>query len=171
MDYLKQFILPIEGLKNGFHSYNFRLDSQFFNHFELSPINNGVISVTVDLNKEDHIYSFCFNITGFVNVDCDRCLASIELPIFGEYNVVVKQKDEVSDDPDLIFISPEVHEYNIADLLYEFACVSLPISNLIDCDNMDNPPCNFELLKYYQNTVNNKEDNSTWDILKNLKTN
>ena len=65
-----------------------------------------------------------FTVNGTVNTVCDRCNDPIEVPIEGDYRIVYKFGEEVSDDENLIVLDPDAYELNIADQLYEFiVCV------------------------------------------------
>lgn len=96
-------------------------------------------------------------------------------PMFGRYSSTNNQfvlgyseKGEGDDiDPDLIVISEEAHEWNIAHLIYDYICLSIPFRKTIDCKKLSPSPCDQEILKKIQN-YGPSEDNSVWDVLKDF---
>ncbi len=148
MNALKQYTLPIQGLKNGIHRYKFDVDNAFFTHFEGSPIQNGRFDVAVELDKHDSFFELNFDFKGFASTECDRCTADIKLPFDGAHKLIVKRTNEdIDEDADIVFLSPDAHEFNIAQYVYEFICLSMPFNKTYDCDS-DNPkPCDLSILK------------------------
>ncbi|MEP7197015.1 MAG: hypothetical protein ABI851_10880 [Saprospiraceae bacterium] len=168
MDYLKQFSLPFKGMTDGSHEYRFELDSRFFDHFSESPIQKSQIDVLIQAEKQGSYLTVDFIISGLMMTGCDRCLAEINLPINGRYHFIIKKALGESEDPDLIFVNPDTTEWLIADLLYEFSCLSIPISKEIECSRLENPPCDFDVLNRIQKETEKAEDNSIWEDLKRL---
>ncbi|HMW37783.1 MAG TPA: DUF177 domain-containing protein [Saprospiraceae bacterium] len=168
MDYLKQFSIPFKGMLDGVHHYTFELDEDFFRRFPASPF--GPCNIQTDLNtdKQGSLMTVNINVTGSAMVNCDRCLAEISLPVAGSYQIIVKQATGTSDDPDLFLISPEENEWNIAELIYEYCCLSLPMSRTINCGEMNPAPCNREVLSKITEDKVNLEGNALWDELKKL---
>ena len=171
MDFLKQFAIPIKGLLDGYHQYEFLLDDEFFKHFEASPIERAHLVVKLNLDKQVELLVMGLNIKGYIPTACDRCLADIDLPIDKSYKVVVKRAEGISDDPVLVHLAPDAHELPIGELLYDYACLSVPLIKRFDCSGLAEPPCNQEVLKYIQKEEKTKEINPIWDELKKLKTN
>ena len=150
MNTLKEFSLPIKGLKNGFHSFNFQIDQSFFAHFEASPIQVGAFDVAVDLDKRDSFFELTFDFDGTMQTDCDRCTATINLPFGDTQYLTVKMSEDLKDEPeeaDIVFISPDAHEFNIAQYIYEFVCLAAPYHKIYDCENDDPRPCDLDILK------------------------
>ena len=147
MDTFKEFSLPIKGLKNGFHAFNYQIDQAFFERFEGSIIQNGSFDVTVEMDKRDSFFELTFDFDGSVQTACDRCTASIELPFGDTQKLVVKMSEEEHDeDSDIVFIHPDAHEFNIAQYVYEFICLAEPFNKVYDCENDEPKPCDFDVL-------------------------
>jgi uncharacterized metal-binding protein YceD (DUF177 family) len=84
--------------------------------------------------------------------------------------LVVKYGDaEGDEDDEVVFISRDTPEFNVAPYLYEFAVLALPITNTYDCESDPNPPCNRDVLKYLENEADEGKSNPLWDALKGLK--
>jgi len=163
---LKGFILPIKGLANDQYEWNFILGSDFFEDRENSPIKDAQLEVTVKLYRRATLLVFDFEIGGFVNCRCDRCTAKINLPVTGEYRLMVKMTwdEEISEQNDeIIYIDPDVPQLDLSDHLYEFACLSLPISKTYDCGEEDPQPCNLEVLEKLEDVQPDSENDTEMD--------
>ncbi|MBK7939656.1 MAG: DUF177 domain-containing protein [Lewinellaceae bacterium] len=98
----------------------------------------------------------------------------MDLPLNDNRELIVKYgeaEEEDDDDDEVVFIQREASEFNVAKYLYEFAVLALPITNIYDCQNDPNPPCNFDILKYLNSETDEQKPDSVWDALKDLKDN
>lgn len=164
------YSLPILGLKTGVHHYKFEIDGSFFALFEDSPVEAAQIQVDLQLDKRPDMLLLDFLLEGYVHAECDRCTANIKLPISDERQLIAKygeENDEESED-EVVFIQRDRSEFNVAKYIYEFIVLALPITNTYDCENDEEPPCNFEVLKYLKNDSNEDNPDSPWDALKGL---
>lgn len=168
MDFLKQFSIPFKGMLDGLHQYEFELDEAFFRYFKESPIEKAKIHTIILADKQGSLMTVELEIKGSMITDCDRCLSQINLPLDARFNLILKKAEGESDDPELYHIHPDASEWQIADLLYEYSCLSIPIIKEIDCSQMKNPPCNQEILKRIQNQETNLDVNPIWEDLKRL---
>lgn len=171
MDSLRQYIIPFRSLYNGLHSYHWDLDATFFKNFESSPLKEGNFEVAMELDKQDEISTVILNIKGKYPSVCDRCLADIEIPVVKVQQFYIKNGIEISEDPDLVYLAPEVSELKVAELLYDYVCLSLPLLQRIDCENLSNPPCNKDVLSRIQKEDEPQADLSVWEVLKNINKN
>lgn len=171
MNPLVPFVIPIRGLFPGQHDYTFDIDASFFKQFEHSPIQDGEVKVELILLKQSDMYVLEFNFEGTVKTDCDRCLAPIDLPIYGEEQLLVKfSLEEESEEAEVIFINPETPKLSVAKYIYEFICLSVPIIKTYDCEADEPRPCDEGMLAYLDTDESQEESgNSVWDELKKLK--
>ena len=179
MDPLLNFSIPLRGLHEGIHQFDFQIDRAFFDAFENAPIGESDIQLNVELVKRPGLLTFHFEFEGKVATECDRCLAPIQLPVEGDQQLVAKISENAEgevvqdeDDPDVIFIHPELPKLNLAPLAYEYICLALPMIKIYDCD-ADNPrPCNDEMLDRLGAAEDLEEEepasNPVWDELKKL---
>ena len=147
---LTEFTLPIIGLKMGLSEFDFSIGSSFFSQFEASPLKNGDVDVHLTLDKHSDMLVLDFEISGLVETVCDRCLAPIDLPIDDERQLIVKYSEEkvVDEDDEIVFLHPDLSDWNIAKYVYEFVILAIPMIQVIeDCETQTDPPCDFELLK------------------------
>jgi uncharacterized protein len=175
---LSEFSIPILGLKQSHYEFDFQLDQSFFSNFEESLVQNGNINLKVELERKTSHLEFSFDFEGTVKADCDRCTAQIQLPIEGQEQLIVKYSEEPQDDEDeIIYIHPETPELNIAQFVYEYINLAVPLKKAYDCENDENPPCDFKTLAYLEKNIgeasveNEPENGSAWDALKDWNQN
>ncbi len=171
MDPFKAYAIPLKSLRNGVHQFKWQVGASFFDHFEASPIRRGQFEVEVLLDKQEDLSTIQMMIKGSYHSVCDRCLAAIDIPVQATYNLYVKTGTDALSDPSLICISPEETELKLADVIYEYICLSRPISQTIDCAKMENPPCDREVLDRIQTDNGPQYDPSIWEGLKNFESN
>jgi uncharacterized protein len=166
------YSIPIQGLKIGTHQFKYTLDGDFYKHFEDSLILDGKVNFIVDLDKRSDMLIFDFQFEGYVGAICDRCTADINLPISGEEELLVKFSEEDLEDDEVIFIPHETSVLNLAQYMYEFSIMALPIINSYDCESENPLPCNTEVLKHIMpEDALEIKPNPIWDSLKDLKNN
>ena len=166
------YSIPVQGLNLGSHPFKFSIDSAFFALFEDSPVETGMVDFEVNLEKRSDMLLFDFDLSGYVGAECDRCTAQINLPIEDSRSLIAKYtEDDVEEEDEVVFIHREASHFNVAQYLYEFVVLALPITNVYDCQDEPNPPCNFEVLKHLGLEENDEVNPSVWDELKGLKDN
>lgn len=170
MKYLEQFVIPFVGLNIGSHDYHFEIDEQFFGNFELSEIERGKVSVKVNLLKEERMLTFLFDIEGYVELTCDRCLNTYKQPVKGNEHLFVKFGDEPREESDdVIIISSNDYQVNISQFIYEFIVLLLPIKHVHDDSASENSSCNSSIIDKLNELNSKRSDNSQWDALKEIK--
>lgn len=147
MNVLDQFSIPVSGLSNGLHGYEFSIDKDFFDAFEESPIEEGSVQVHFDFDKREDMYVLLFSFEGEVQVTCDRCLDPFSLPIEDRQSLLVKFDDEPWEDADVVFIQKGTQMLNVAKYIYEFINLAVPMTKTHDEAGED---CNPDMLKYLE---------------------
>lgn len=158
MNVLDQFSIPVSGLGNGLHGYDFSIGKDFFQAFEESPIKEGSVNVHFDFDKREDMYVLLFSFGGKVQVTCDRCLDSFPLPIDDRQSLMVKFDEEPWEDADVVFIQKGTPTLNVARYIYEFINLAVPMVKTHD-DAGDN--CNPDMLKYLEEKVEGEADEPT----------
>lgn len=101
------------------------------------------------LHRAGGLATLVFLVQGHVSTPCDRCLANIQMPVQGEYQIVVKFGDPSETTDEIVFIDPESPDLNVGPHLYDFILLSIPISRRIeDCDKMSESPCDATVLAF-----------------------
>lgn len=179
MNYLRQFTIPILGLKEGIHEYDFSISDEFFSHFEDSPIQQGTFKVKLIIDLREDMLLLTFDFEGSIKTDCDRCLAAIDLPIEGNEDLIVKYAEESDDEIDIVYIERGSAELNVATYIYEYICLAMPVTNIYNCEDEPENVCDLKMLEYLERSLaeeseekkEEKPSNSPWDELRNFNKN
>jgi uncharacterized metal-binding protein YceD (DUF177 family) len=116
-------------LKEGEHRFEYQLTDSFFKAFN-SSLSTQDIRVDLLFTKSGSMFTLDFEINGHVEVDCDRCLTRISLPISDQHRVLVKLTEyPMESEDDLVYISSHDYKLNIAQHIFDFVNVSIPIKN------------------------------------------
>lgn len=125
---LNTYSIHFKGLKVGKHTFNFEVNDKFFEEFEEGEIKQGKLQVDVTLNKQSQMLDLSVSIKGSVEVVCDRCLDNLDIPIVYKGSLYVKFGEERADEGDeIIILTNDDNEINLAQYIYESICLSLPI--------------------------------------------
>jgi uncharacterized protein len=168
------FIIPLSGLKEGGHSYNFEIGDEFFELFEGSEITSGELNAVVELEKRSTHMALNFSIKGSVIINCDRCLEPFSQPVTCESRLLIKLgKNWDENDPDILTIPADEHELDVKQYLYEFIHLALPIKRTHPTDKQGRSACDPEMLKKInEHTVDtDKDSDPRWDELRKLMNN
>jgi uncharacterized metal-binding protein YceD (DUF177 family) len=163
--------IPVSGLKDGQHLYDFEIGNKFFEEFEESEIKEGSLSVNIELDKRSSHFDLIVKITGMVRICCDRCLEMFFQSIVCENRLLVKfGKNWDDNDPDIITIPADEHELDIKQYLYEFIHLALPIQRVHPGDKRGKNSCNPDMVeKLNKHIVDEKKENDPrWDELRKL---
>lgn len=171
MEALTAYVIPVSSMQNGRNELDFRADWRFFRHFEDSPVQQGQFEIKVIFDKYlDHWHLF-FQVSGEMDTECDRCLASISLPVSGNFELYVyfeTEQSETRESADMIFVPRETTQLDIAQFIYEFIVLSVPVSKRYECQSAPNPPCDTEMLSRLRQQEEQQQENVQWDVLKNI---
>jgi uncharacterized protein len=143
----REFVINFGSLGKGEYEFQFEVKDSFFQGFENSIVQKGQVDVLVVLEKKENILLLDFTIEGTVTVQCDRCLEDLDLDIQCFNELIVKLGEEAGEEAeDVIVISNREHELDIAQFIYEYISVIIPIRNVHEDEN-GNPDCDPEVLK------------------------
>ncbi len=172
VNYLKQFVIPFNGLKPGIYQYDFKVDDQFFEALDYSIFKHGAVKVIVLMTKQERMLIFDFELRGAVEVNCDRCLDQLNYSVDCDKRLIFKFGDDWQDLSDEIIIIPESeYQIDIAHYLYEYISLMIPIKCIHPDNEKGESTCNAEMLKYLGHRPEKSGIDPRWDALKNLKSN
>jgi len=170
MQALKQFSLPIIGMKIGFHHFNFVLNESYFEAFENSPVSDGAVNAELKVEKKyDHLV-LDLDLKGHVQLECSRCIDEISFPVTKSYDFLVKYDDNPREEDEVIYLEPDNPEFNCAKLIHDMVVLSLPIRTT--CDDVEGKTCDEEVLKRLNNETKEEDApaaNPLSEALKNIK--
>ncbi|MBK7342343.1 MAG: DUF177 domain-containing protein [Saprospiraceae bacterium] len=143
---LLPFTFPLAGIRMGITTYNLRVEDDFFQCFPDAPVQAGSIDLELDLDKRPDMIVATFRFEGRVATTCDRCLADIGLPIDGEQDLIIKYGETFKEEDEVIWLSQDMREFNLARFAYEFIVLGIPVVRTYDCEDDDPRPCDMEML-------------------------
>jgi uncharacterized metal-binding protein YceD (DUF177 family) len=165
------YSLPISGLKEGNHSFDFEIDNKFFEQFEESEVKEGALSVLIEADKRSTHIDMTISIRGFVSISCDRCLEKFRQPVDCKNRLLVKfGKVHDESDPDLITIPADENEIDLNQYFYEYILLALPIQRVHPNDKKGNSTCDPGMLDKLKehNVGDDSENDPRWDELRKL---
>jgi len=174
LDYLAEYKIPVKGIKNGKHTFDFEVNKRFFEETGGTEISDAALNVLVELTKSTLITVMNINISGTVSVKCDRCLDTFNLALSGNYELYVKFTEAEEDEDDkIIFVPNDTHEIDMSEYIREFIILSLPLQKVHPDDEEGYSTCNPEMLDLLENFLVDEEPQSDprWDELKKFNKN
>ncbi len=178
MNRRRDFEIAFVGLKPGVHEYVFSISDKFFEEFQQQDFRNCHANVKLLLDKKSSFMQLKFEIGGSLEVTCDRCISNLPLELWDEFNLTVKIAEdpglmnEQEDDPDMYYISQSESHFDVANWIYEFINLSIPMQKICEYEKMDGPFCNpqvRELLKKMEPEEKQSDENPIWKGLKKFK--
>lgn len=170
MSILSFYNIAFKGLSQGKHIFDYEVGDKFFAEFEGGIVDEGKVNVRITLEKQSSLMILGFEVEGIVHVQCDRCLEMYDQPIKSQERIFVKfgEKDFNAGD-DVIWVSVNDYQLNVAQLIYEFICLALPIKKVHPDDENGNTTCEPEMIeKLDKYIVREEESNPIWNDLKKL---
>lgn len=165
--------IQFSGLKSGRYNYSFALDGAFFSAFDNDIFEDGSVNFEVEMEKTERLLVFKFAFQGEVTTACDRCLGELSVEVAGEETLCVKFSDsEVSDDESVAILPEGSYQIDLAQWMYEYVVVAMPMQCVHPDDEHGNPTCDPMMMQYINNETpseSNEEIDPRWAALKDLK--
>jgi len=167
---LKDFIIPFKGLSLDTHEYQWDVDSKFFDFFAEQDFLDCELHISLKLDKKERMMELEFIITGSIDVECDRCLGQLTMPVNTTEWYCIKFGTEHIEESENVLIIPESeYQIDVATLIYEFLVLTMPIKKVHAEDENGNSLCNHETIQRLNSEKIDKEADPRWDALKNIK--
>jgi len=173
-----QFDLPIARLSLKTHHFAFELSRDFFEEFDPKGefIADGNLHAEVRLDKTERVITIDSHITGTVRLTCDRSLDEYDQPLDVDNQLLVRYGDESKElDDDVLQVTPETLMLNIAQHLYDYIGLALPMKKLhprFQNEADDDPDSATKLIFSTRPQGENPDDDEPadprWAALKNL---
>jgi uncharacterized metal-binding protein YceD (DUF177 family) len=149
----RTFEIAFVGLKPGVHEFNYVVDDKFFAEKGEPDFTNCQANIKLQLDKKAGFMLLKFEIGGKADSNCDRCGNSLAIDIWDEFNMLIKlvenpeEMNDQEEDPDVFYISRTESHIDVANWIYEFVLLSLPIQKTCANDENGNSLCNKEVLE------------------------
>lgn len=172
----REYDIAFVGLKPGIHEIQYEISDKFFSEYDEQDFTNCKAVVKLTLDKKSGFFMLKFDVGGSVDVVCDRCGNGLPLQLWDEFKVIVKLADNademntLEEDPDVYYIDRNESHLHIADWIFEFINLSIPVTRMCSATEMGGPQCNqavLEKLKAMQPEEKNAQ--TIWKGLEQFK--
>ncbi len=166
------YSIPLTGLKEASHEYEFEIGGEFFEDFEKSEIEAGKLKAVVTLVKRSAHMELNMRIEGYVKLTCNRCLEEYKQEVETSGNMLIKfgeQWEEVDDE--VVMIPFGEDKLDIRQFIYEFIHLGLPLGRYHPDDEYGNSTCDPGMLEKLEQHKSEQEDiiDPRWGDLSKLK--
>ncbi|MEX0968428.1 MAG: DUF177 domain-containing protein [Bacteroidia bacterium] len=170
MDHLQAYTINFKGLRQGEHHFQYQVDDKFFENFEETQVQEGDVQVNLIFEKrKETLFVLTFQLSGTLGLECDRCLNIIDYPVSEEFKLYIKigEAEEPEEDDDLVMLPAETQQLNVAQYIFEYIHLIMPMRSLCESVGKD---CNPEMLKILEEHEREEktESDPRWNDLKDL---
>lgn len=179
MKSLKEFDIELFRLSDGKQSFDYELNDTFFALLEGSILEKGNLKAKVVVDKSERLILAEFDIKGTIELTCDRSLEPYDYAINSHQNLVFKFGDEFAElSEDVIMIPRDLQKLSMAQYLYEFIGLSVPMKKLHPKFQQEEDSEDGQETKLIYRSEEEKKENSSeeggdidprWNALKDLK--
>ena len=150
--------LPLSTLPLGTHYYDYDLGNQFFKDIDGTEVQKGNVNVALTVKNTGEIFELNFDISGVIQIPCDRCLDDMDYDVDTHEHLYVKFGKEYSEENDDVVIIPEEEgEINLAWFLYEFIALTIPLKH-VHAPGKCNKTMSFKLRKHTARRMDDDEE-------------
>jgi uncharacterized metal-binding protein YceD (DUF177 family) len=168
---LSTYNIAFKGLAEGAHVFDYHISDAFFVLFENSLVEQADVDIKITLEKRSTFMALTIALAGIIPLVCDRCLEKYDQPVTHHAGLFIKFGESTgSDDQDVIWLHPDDFQFNVAQLIYEYICLSIPLRHVHSPKGKGSTGCNPDMLKKLEehtHTAGSKTD-ERWDQLKSL---
>ncbi len=177
MKHSREFNIAFVGLKPGNHEFHYTVDDKFFERYGTQEFHNAEVDINLNLDKKTGLFLLHFDISGQVTIPCDRCGDPFSLKLWDEFDLVVKIIDDElvslksDEDAEVAYIGRSESLLDVADWIYEFVRLSVPMQHIHPDDEQGKSTCNQDALRYLENKTEEQTNNPLWNALHRNKNN
>ena len=174
MEKLSKYKIHLTALGEGVHAFEYELGQEFFEAFEHPVVQGAHIHVNLNLDRKEHMLVLDFTFKGTLHVECHRCLKEFEMEVDLRKALIVKLTGSPEDaDDDSVVLADNTHEFSIAQHMYDFISLSLPIKVVHPLDAKGKSTCDPKAIKQIEKFMLKEElhNDPRWEILKNINPN
>lgn len=170
----REFDIAFVGLKPGLHEFRYKVDDKFFANYRETDFSSCNAEIKLTLEKNTSFMMLKFEVDGKVEVTCDRCENPLSINLWDEFNMIVKlvenpeEMNETEEDPDIYYISRTESHLHLADWIYEFVVLSIPMQRMCKESEIGGPQCNKEILNMLKKMAHGTVENNN-PLLKELE--
>lgn len=178
MKHLREFDIAFVGLTPGVHTFQYQITDSFFENYGQQDFSNCNATVKLQFDKKSNFFLLKFEVGGTATVICDRCGQPYELQLWDDFNQVVKLVENPEEmggdeDPEVTYIQRTESHLNVADFVYEFINLSLPMQRIHPDDANGKSGCDPKVLDMLAKMKEQGDDktNPIWKGLEKFRDN
>ncbi len=125
-----EFVISINGLTRGEHTFLGGADKEFFAKFENNEILDADLDVTMFVDKRQECVDVDIDLDGTITVPCDRCLAPVAVEVSESASFRLRLKGEsctLQEDQEEVFLSDGSDILDLSQEVYDFSLLALPL--------------------------------------------
>jgi uncharacterized metal-binding protein YceD (DUF177 family) len=131
MKVLEAYQIPIISLEDKAYQYTFSGDDTFFAAFEQDWVEKGTFNVTVDLTKSALMIQVQLQITGSIELTCDRSLELFDATLAVNEKLIFKYSDHNEDLGDNLFLLDRKEpKLDLSQDIFDFIALEVPMKKL-----------------------------------------
>ncbi len=170
----KKYVVKFAGLADGEHKFEFHVDKELLQEFEVEEVCDVDLLLNFTLEKRERMLTFLFDMKGSIEVLCDRCLEPLNVPMTINQTYYVKFGESYEELEENLCVIPEnEHSFDLSKLIYEYImlnkpmrCVHGEVEGSTEYCDIDLP--DFSEVMEYENEEE-RETDPRWDVLKQIK--
>ena len=167
---MEKYQIQFSGLKSGTFSFDFNPDGSFFEHYHYNDFTDSNILVHVEMEKDERMLVFRFDIHGTAELPCDRCGDLLTVTLKGEQRLVVKLSDHYEEESeDVQIIKDSDGLIDISQFIYEYVSLMLPVYRVHGEDQRGRSLCNPGVLEKLEELKKSHIPDPRWEVLRKLK--
>ena len=166
------YSISFTGLKLGVNEFDFQIRDQFFVDFPDSPVEKCDLNIHFLLEKQEGLIQLTFDIEGTVNASCHLCGQEFDMEVLDQHNLLVKLEDarateDIHNEEEIIYLSKNESKLEIAQWIYEFIILSLPIQIVHPLNEKGESTCDQDTLALIKDMAQKDESETDprWDAL------
>jgi uncharacterized metal-binding protein YceD (DUF177 family) len=127
---LEKFKIDLKGLIREVTPLDYDLTDQFFQSLNDAEIQSGALHVSGSIRKAVGFFEIRLDVSGTVQIPCDRCLDMMSQPIETDLRLVVKLGDEYEEQDDAVIVDETDPVLDISWFIYESIALAVPIRHV-----------------------------------------
>lgn len=131
----ESYIIPLNDLKSGVHSYGWDVSSKFFEEYGNGDVRAAALSVKAEAARSGASVNVDCTICGTLTVPCDRCLQDVALPVGAEASLkfrfgIAPEGDLAEEDGREVTWLPEGETgIDLSQVIYDYSLLALPLQH------------------------------------------
>ncbi len=124
--------IDLPKLALGEHRFDFAVRDAFFANWPDSPLTEAAVDIVARVDKTARHVEVRFSLTGWLILECDRCLRSYSQPVQAEFRVVYTYERNLREtqDEEVIWIDRNTPFLDFMHEFYEFIVLQMPLRRI-----------------------------------------